>query len=328
MKAAVTALGMLAAVASAYSPGRRHLHFSGNGTETLTTLTIKTTQLHTVISCAPTVTNCPAHATAIATLPDSQKVTKVITDTIVLATTVCPVNDVAKASSSAIAMASTNSIPALTTNANASSAEPAMATKVTDVVTDKTYTITMGTGPAASVATRTLRTTIQKTITVPCTDATAAPVSTSEPSEPTTTTTATTRVTRTIIISKVKPSGPGGIGGGSSPTSTTSQGDCAASTVTVTVAKETVTIPASTVTVTVGASASCTADQEPVATQPPYNDKTSSQNSAEPNASSNCAEPTATVAPYPSGNGTYPYGTGNYPTSGRAKPTGFARLHR
>ncbi|KAL7895065.1 hypothetical protein HDV63DRAFT_406689 [Trichoderma sp. SZMC 28014] len=67
-----------------------------------TTLTVLATSVHTVISCAPTVTNCPARSnqTAIASLPESAKTTVVVTDTVVLATTVCPIEQASSISSS------------------------------------------------------------------------------------------------------------------------------------------------------------------------------------------------------------------------------------
>ncbi|KAG6037570.1 hypothetical protein E4U41_004904 [Claviceps citrina] len=311
MKTIVTALGMLAAVASAYNPGRR-LHFRGNGTENLTTLTMKTTRLHTVISCAPTVTDCPAHATGLASLPDSQKVTKIVTDT-VLATTVRAVTDMPKASGSSNMTADAQ---------GASSQGPAMNTKVTDVVSDKTYTMTMGTGSSASVATRTLRTTLQQTITLPNADATAAPASTGEP---TTTVWSTTKATRTVVITRAKHTGTLGISA-----SQPSHGDCPASTVTVTVAEKTVTLPASTVYVTVGAPASCTADQG--ASKPSWAPSNSQPASAPPNSQSpptstpDCDTDSAPTLKHSSIAAPYPTGNGTHPTSGRAMPTGFARL--
>ncbi|KAG6035038.1 hypothetical protein E4U19_003479 [Claviceps sp. Clav32 group G5] len=312
MKTTVT-LAMLAAVASAVNPGE-HMYFRRNATEPMTTLVVKTTQLHTIVSCAPTVTNCPAHATGIATLPDSEKITKVVTDTVILATTVCPVTDIAKASSSAINSAQSSNNPAQVTGTNTPSAPPAMTTEVNDVVTDKTYTITMGTGSDASLATRTVRTTLKKTVTVPYADVTAAPTSTGDT---TTTAWATKKVTKTVKISKAKTSTTAG----SKPTGSGS-GDCPVSTVTVTVA-------APTVYVTVGG-ASCTADTKPIATSEPTSSQppVDTQKPGSQPSPTDCDDDTvptqkatSTLAPYPTGNGTHP-------TSGRAKPTGFAIIHR
>ncbi|GAB0135125.1 hypothetical protein EsDP_00003473 [Epichloe bromicola] len=307
---ATAALGMLAAVASAYNPGQ-HLRFPrANGTESLTTMTVKATQVHTITSCAPTVTNCPVNATM------------VVTDTIVLATTVCPVGDVAKVSSSVLAKATTTGGPAPTTaDASASSDKPAMTTKVIDVVTDKTLTMKIGTGSTASMATTTIHATSQKTVTVPrTTDTTAAPSTTPES---TTTLTATTKLTRTLTISKVKPNPTGSAGNPDH----SGKSDCPAPTVTVTVTKETVTAPASTVYVTVGACTTSATEKEPIATTTPVSVK--SNGGDETHSSSDCPDSTTTlqatvtVVPYPAGNGTHS-------TSGHAKPsgTGFARLRR
>src|SRR5689334_7286930 len=101
MKSAIATIGMLAAAASAYSHHPRHLHFPrANNTAEQTTLTVIATQIHTVTSCAPTVTNCPAHSTGIASLPESQRTTFVVTDTVTLATTVCPVTEASSVSAS------------------------------------------------------------------------------------------------------------------------------------------------------------------------------------------------------------------------------------
>ena len=109
MRSAIATIGMLAAAASAYS-SPRHLHFPrDNSTDPAqqTTLTVVATQIHTITSCAPTVTDCPADKTAIASLPESAKSTVVVTDTVVLSTTVCPVSDASSISASIISKAST-----------------------------------------------------------------------------------------------------------------------------------------------------------------------------------------------------------------------------
>jgi hypothetical protein len=342
MKSTVAALSMLAAVASAYHPGR-HLHFprgNATATENLTTLTVKTTLVHTITSCAPTVTNCPAHATGIANLPESQKTTMVVTDTIILTETVCPVSDVPKISSSVIAQASTGGlvgstlVPTVTHSiqptlpANASSVEatkPGVTTKVIPVVTSKTVTMTLGSGSSASVATTVIPVTTQKTITEANADATGV--------DQTTTTTATTKITRTITVSRPHPTGNnGGSGSGNGNGNGNGNGgsgaECAASTVTVTVAKETVTVPASTVYVTIGSPSVTAADnEEPTATQPAATNKpVTTSKPGDSDESGDCEDETTTmrhtitVVPYPIGNGTH--------TSGSPKPSGFARLHR
>ncbi|KAG5977277.1 hypothetical protein E4U55_006910 [Claviceps digitariae] len=273
MKTTFTALGMLAAVASAYVPGR-HLHFRGNGTE---------------IVSATTTSSHPAPAP---------------------------------------------------TDCDDASALPAKTTKVTDVVTDKTYIMTMGTGPGASLATKTYHTTLHETIVVTRADTTATPTATpTATSDRTTTKWSTTVITSTVFLHhKTTPTGTAG----NSPAST-SAGTCPVSTVTVTAAKETVFVPGPTVYVTVGGGP-CTADQNSAAaTQAPVATSTTPAGS---HATDDCDETTPTLtptrpatsqatsddcnettptlkptAPYPSNNGTRP-------TSGRAHPTGFARLRR
>ncbi|GFP58852.1 hypothetical protein TASIC1_0011021900 [Trichoderma asperellum] len=107
-----------------------------------TTLTVLATSVHTVISCAPTVTNCPARTnqTAIASLPESAKTTVVVTDTVVLATTVCPIEQASSISSSLQAAHSsglitgstiTASAPAVTTAAQAAATTSAAASAAT-----------------------------------------------------------------------------------------------------------------------------------------------------------------------------------------------------
>ncbi|KAG6017004.1 hypothetical protein E4U43_002577 [Claviceps pusilla] len=228
MKTTFTALGMLAAVASAYAPGR-HLHFRANGTADASTMLSSATGM---ISSHPTTTDCS----------DDGKL-------------------------------------------------PVMTTQVTDIVTDKIYTMTMGSGTDAHLTTRTIRTTLQETITVPNTAAPTGPATTDR----TTTDWETKKVTRTVVLHR-KTTSTAGI-----PTAI-STGTCPVSTVTVTAARETVTVPGPTVYVTVGASCSAGGASELPASQP-----TSTPN------------PTPTAAPYPTKNGTHP-------TSGHAKSTGFAHL--
>lgn len=425
MKSSVAAIGMLAAVASAYYPAR-HPHFPrNNGTENMTTLTIKTTKVHTITSCAPTVTKCPAQQTAIASLPDNQKLTKVVTDEVVLTTVVCPVSSASKVASSVLNKASTGGIvgstvtptPTAPTRVPLTTAPPRgngteqlttvtvkktkthtvtscaptvtncpakpsdiarlppservtkvvtdevvlttvvcpvesaskvvssikadasatpVETKVTPVVTDKIVTFTQGTGSSASLVTSTIRTTIFKTITVPCSSCAkggpgngasptpgGAPVNGDVPAyDITTTTTATTRIVRTKTVVKPKPTSGGdkstpgnqdadkSTPGAEGPDS--QDGECVASTVTVTVAKETVTVPASTVYVTMAPTG---------AAKPPVNNnvqKPKDDDDEDCEDKTTTLRTTVTVVPFPSGNSTR--------TSGVARPTGFARL--
>ncbi|OAA46331.1 hypothetical protein NOR_03084 [Metarhizium rileyi] len=308
MKSTVATLGMLAAVASAFTPGRQHMHFPRANTtsvDSLTTLTVKTTQIRTITSCAPTVTNCPARSTG-----------AVVTDTIVLTEIVCPVTEVGKVSSSVLAKASSGGLTGSTLSptakvtpaqptlaANATSAlpgnQPGVTAEVTPVVSSKTVTLTLGTGSTASVVTSIIPVTLYKTIARPT--ATTVDAITAS-SDSTTTMTATTRITRTVTISKTHPTIAAG-----------GNGDCASATVTVTVAKETVTVPASTVYVTIGGAGATESHNQPsptAVTRVP--------------ASSICSDDTTTLQrtvtahPFPINNGTN--------TSGSAKPTGYARL--
>lgn len=105
-----------------------------------TTLTVLATSVHTVISCAPEVTNCPARQTAIASLPESAKTTVVVTDTVVLATTICPIEQASSISSSLQAAHSsglitgsiiTASAPAKTTKAQAAATTSAASSAAT-----------------------------------------------------------------------------------------------------------------------------------------------------------------------------------------------------
>lgn len=104
MKYSVAIVGTLAAVANA-NMYQGHMHYPrANSTAAtaavpITTMTVTATKLHTVLSCAPTVTNCPV-GTGMSKIPESDRVVKTVTDTIILATTVCPVADVPKITSS------------------------------------------------------------------------------------------------------------------------------------------------------------------------------------------------------------------------------------
>lgn len=346
MKFAVTALGMLASVASAHSP-LQHLHFPRANTTApdgqQTTLTVIATQVKTITSCAPTVTNCPADKSKIASLPESQRATVVVTETVVLSTTVCPVTEASSISASIINKASSQlpvatsapsirttaihpSIPlttggpgAPTSKANAGSLPPGVTT--TDIITSKTLTMTLGTGTDTSVITTTVRSTLKKTVTVtrPQSGASNLPASTGPAvkEDSTTTTTATSKVTHTVTVSKVNPTGTGS---GVSPTGVAPPGgnpggncQCPA----VTASTVTVTAAASTVYVTVGSDATKTAKQ------PTVTDKGENTNPEDCPESTTTRKATVTVVPYPSGNGTHA-------TSGKASASasGFARLRR
>ncbi|KAK7415972.1 hypothetical protein QQX98_005545 [Neonectria punicea] len=364
MKSTVAALGMFAA-ANAYSYPR-HVHYRrDNGTDSgLTTLTVLTTQVQTITSCAPTVTNCPARdQTAIDQLPETDKTVVVVTNTVVLTETVCPVADASSISSEVIEKAQTGGITGYTLTAplttslgpistGESSPEattdaeyPELTTIVSEYVTDKTLTLTIGTGTDASVVTTTVQSTVQSTVTVPCSEVTEGAEATDgssngngSPDEPTTTTTGTKTSTLTLTISKADTTATetagdnsgNGTPEGSSGAEGSSDGTCACSDATATV---TVTAPASTVYVTVGSENTGTVGAEGT--------KTGSSGSTETGSGSNddgededdeddedycedddvttTLEATVTVVPYPV-NSTF--------TGGYAAPTGFARLVR
>lgn len=88
----------------------------------LTTLTVLSTQVRTVISCAPTVTNCPADSSSLSNLASTapeQVSTVLVTDVVQLATTICPVTAAESVSSSVISVAATGGITGTTITASA-----------------------------------------------------------------------------------------------------------------------------------------------------------------------------------------------------------------
>lgn len=352
MKSVVASIGMFAAMANAYQYPR-HMHFRrDNGTDaSLTTLTVLTTQVHTVTSCAPVVTNCPANdQTAIEQLPESDKTTFVVTDTIVLTETVCPVTDAASISSSVIEEAKTGGVTGETLTAPLTASVPlstggsyppitggdsspeapetsaSLTTITSDIVTEKTLTLTLGIGEDASVVTTTVQATIQTTITVPCEDAQVTDDGSKgngtpdEDSTTTLTSTSTTTRTSTGTITKTVEE--------ASPTETkvsaNGSDECPeAKTVTV-------TAPASTVYITVGSDGSKTQGSDANVTGQPGDDdddddESNNGSDDEDDEEEYCdetstVEATVTVVPYPVNS--------TVPTSGYARPTGFARRLR
>ncbi|KAM5380367.1 hypothetical protein ACJZ2D_003469 [Fusarium nematophilum] len=343
MKSAIASIGMFAAMANAYSYPR-HMHFRrDNGTDSgLTTLTVLTTQVQTVTSCAPTITDCPARdQTAIDELPETDKTTYVVTNTVVLTETVCPVTEAGSISKSVIQEAETGGITGKTLTAPLTADVPlstgayppitddgsspetdgsSLTTIVSDYVTDKTVTLTLGTGTDASVTTTTVRSTIQTTVTVPCSEVDGKVTDNASPDEPTTTTTKTSTGTITKTVEQAdttKTQTPGNGDDGYSTGNGSDEGDDGKSTgkdtgsnggsgsdecpeaVTVTV-----TAPTSTVYVTLGSDGS----------------KTSGPDASEYCDETTTLEATVTVVPYPVNN--------TIPTSGYAAPTGFARRLR
>ncbi|KAL0940346.1 uncharacterized protein CTRU02_203109 [Colletotrichum truncatum] len=293
MKSAVAAVGLMASLASASAYQPRHFHWRRDNSTApagpgYTTLTVQVTEVATVTSCAPTITNCPARS---GTLPASDLITTVVTNTVVLTEVVCPVTDAASISQSVIQEHSTGSLPGTTLTgpaatptapgaplttapARTNSAQDPTATKppgdddddedddcpadgdvetsITEIVSTKTLTMTVGKGSTASVVTTAVETTATSTVLVtkPYSEGAEKPtgaVTGVGSEEPTTTTTATSTGTRTVTIKRpgasepAAPGNPGNTGSGECPPAVT------------------VTLPASTVYVTIGASSVPTA---------------------------------------------------------------------
>ncbi|KAK2053578.1 hypothetical protein LY76DRAFT_479186, partial [Colletotrichum caudatum] len=121
MKSTVAAVGLLASLASASAHQPRHFHWRrDNSTDTaaggFTTLTVQVTEVATVTSCAPTITNCPVRS---ATLSASDLHTYVVTNTVVLTEIICPVTEAASISKSLIDQHATGGLPGSTLTAPA-----------------------------------------------------------------------------------------------------------------------------------------------------------------------------------------------------------------
>ncbi|KAJ4019054.1 hypothetical protein NW752_004795 [Fusarium irregulare] len=347
MKSVVASIGMLAAVANAYQfPQHAHYRRDYNGTDSQTTLTVKTTVVETITSCAPTVTNCPARdQTAIAQLPESDKTTLTATHTVILTEVVCPVAEASSIYTSVLHDAETGGVTGKTITAdvpmNTGGAYPPPTegekTVVSDYTTDQVVTLTQG----EETITTTIHKTIQKTLTVP-----AGPEVTNDGSkgngtpeeDTTTTTTKTTTGTITKTIQRVGETGPatggdngystgkgegeddGSKGTGNGPNKG-GNGECVPETVTV-------TAPASTVYVTVVPEAAKTngADDATVTGKTVKGDDSEDDDEEEDDDSeeeicdtTTTMEATVTVVPYP---------VNNTATGGYAKPTGFSRRLR
>lgn len=346
MKSVVASIGMLAAVANAYQfPQHAHYRRDYNGTDSQTTLTVKTTVVETITSCAPTVTNCPSRdQTAIAQLPESDKTTLTATHTVILTEVVCPVAEASSIYTSVLHDAETGGVTGKTITAdvpmNTGGAYPPPTegekTVVSDYTTDQVVTLTQG----EETITTTIHKTIQKTLTVP-----AGPEVTNDGSkgngtpeeDTTTTTTKTTTGTITKTIQRVGETGPatggdngystgkgegeddGSKGTGNGPNKG-GNGECVPETVTV-------TAPASTVYVTVVPEAAKTngADDATVTGKTVKGDDSEDDDEEDDDSeeeicdTTTTMEATVTVVPYP---------VNNTATGGYAKPTGFSRRLR
>ncbi|KAF5245513.1 hypothetical protein FAUST_1740 [Fusarium austroamericanum] len=352
MKSVVASIGMIAAVANAYQfPQHAHYRRDYNGTDSQTTLTVKTTVVETITSCAPTVTNCPSRdQTAIAQLPESDKTTLTATHTVILTEVVCPVADASSIYTSVLQHAETGGVTGKTItadvpmNTGGAYPPPPEKTVVSDYTTDQVVTLTQG----EETITTTIHKTIQKTLTVP-----AGPEVTDDGSkgngtpedDTTTTTTKTTTGTITKTIQRVGETGPAtggdngystgkseddgskGTGNGNGNGSNNGgsgngngNGECSPETVTV-------TAPASTVYVTVVPEAAKTngADDATVTSKTVKGDDSEDDDDEDDSSedeicdTTTTLEATVTVVPYPV-NGTA--------TGGYAKPTGFSRRLR
>ncbi|KAF4455842.1 hypothetical protein F53441_1923 [Fusarium austroafricanum] len=347
MKSAVASIGMLAAVANAFSfPQHAHYRRDYNGTDAQTTLTVKTTVVQTITSCKPTVTNCPARDhTAIAQLPESDKLTYTETNTVVLTEVVCPVSEASSVYTSVLQHAETAGVTGKTLTApgpmNTGGAYPPPSngdkTVVSDYTTDQVVTLTQG----DETITSTIHKTLQKTITVP-----AGPKVTDDgskgngtPEDDTTTTTTNTKtstVTKTVQrVHETKPAtggdngystgkgekdGSKGTGNGSGNGNGSNNGgngngngECVPETVTV-------TAPASTVYVTVVPEADKTGSSGSKVTDKAVGgDDSDDDDDEEFCDTTTTKEATVTVVPYP---------VNNTATGGYAKPTGFSRRLR
>jgi hypothetical protein len=213
MKSVIATLGLFTALTTASYQHPRHFHYRrDNASATadagaFTTLTVLTTEIQTITSCAPTITDCPAATEALSTLPASALQTILVTNTIVLTETVCPVTEAASISSAIMSSAkdgkikgkktltgkkggkktksvsvplktgveetkTTASVDATATDDAEESACPpdevVTQTSVTHIVTEKTLTMTVGKGDAASIVTTTIQSTIESTKYVVC----------------------------------------------------------------------------------------------------------------------------------------------------------------
>ncbi|OTA95197.1 hypothetical protein M434DRAFT_227391 [Hypoxylon sp. CO27-5] len=278
MKSATVAFGLFAGMASAsYNHHPRHFHnpyWRRNETDAAsTTLTVAVTTVHTITSCAPTITNCPANS-------GNSTGPAVVTEVIDLTTTVCPVtaaesisSSMVGAHSSGLITGSTRTVSATPTSTGAASPEGTQpgnagnsgnsgntgASAYPSVGTvDQTVTMTLGPESSRSVLVTTLKSTFTQMVTV-----TAVPVASNSGNSPagsgseggvtsqegTTTTTMTSTGTRTVTVAPAgsssgvsaeetgsgNNSGSGnGNGSGNGSGSGSGEGECVASTVTVT----------------------------------------------------------------------------------------------
>ncbi|KAI1858881.1 uncharacterized protein JN550_012340 [Neoarthrinium moseri] len=286
MKSTTVAMGLLAGVASASYNHPRHFHAprpyyrrDNSTAPTQTTLTVQLTQVHTVTSCAPTVTNCPGrnNTEAYATMPASELTTAEVTQVIDLTTTVCPVTAAESVSSAVVGSHSSGLIPGTTHDVTPTVSSGNSGVTVTASVrtTDVPLTMTVGPESSKSVVVTTIHSTYTQQVTVTLTKSGSTTAESNSPvggsgngsgsegssAEGTTTTTSTSTGTRTVTVARSStattyPTGASGNSGstgssgnsdnnGSSGSGSGSDSETCPEAVTVTV-----TAPASTVYVT------------------------------------------------------------------------------
>jgi len=341
-------MGFFAALASAhaYHPQhfhhRRHVNGTGISGGPSTALTVFVTNTHTFTSCAPTVTNCPAAIKTGGVV--------VVTETVPITTTICPVSD-AESVSSAIQssyvasglnsakgdVTTTAAFVPVITGAPLGTGSGASPTGGDSGDEDVVLTYTLGAGTSTTVVTTTIKhTSVVATVyaTKPAGGKDEANTAAGAAGEKTTTISGTSTSTRYVTVSAV-PTGPaGGVGGGAA----TGPALCA---------PVTVTVALSTVTVTETAAATNAADGVNAVAVPTAKPTAGSVNVLTPEAEKNgipsdaviivstvnvVPVPVATVAPAPYSNGTHADGTSSntktkcastFITMGTASPTGY-----
>ncbi|RYP67956.1 hypothetical protein DL769_005634 [Monosporascus sp. CRB-8-3] len=303
MKSTSIAFGLLGGLASAEYHHPRHFHtfYARNETTAApsTTLTVQITQVHTITSCAPTITNCPI----------KNGTEAVVTEVVDLTTTVCPVTEAEGVSSSVVGDHSSGKITGKTSTLTTTPAPgttsdvspttegvvnyptqdvPSPTGEITGSVivsestgvVEKTLSVTVGPESSQSVLVTTVHSTYtsQVTVTMPPPGADYPGAGTSV--EGTTTLTSTSTGTRTVTVpgetETASPEGPEASDEGSSEDSSegsnesSNEGSCGgacecppATTVTVTE-----TVPASTVYVTAPVPTSTSTSVEAVAEEP------------------------------------------------------------
>ena len=269
-------VAFFAALATAEHHGPRHFHhrrhMNTTVADTHTTLTVFQTQVYTITSCAPTITNCPARSSA---------GNGVITDTIAITTTVCPITAAESVkssilsaiggSSTSVASAASSAIATFPIHLSTGVAGPVgSSASGGSPVTDTTLTYTLGSGSSTTVITTTIKHTtteieyVTKYVTHSSTASAAITTAVAgggagghvqavggeTDTESTTTITSSSTVTRYITVQRVKPTSAapvnnngGGVGTGAVPSEVGSgSGNGGCTPVTVTIAMSTVTV--------------------------------------------------------------------------------------